>query len=58
MLADVFSFLEGIPWWAWIPLVAIIGGTITKLFAMSHKHRERMEMIRHGIDPRDGSKRT
>lgn len=52
-LDSFWQFLGHIPWWAWIPIVAIIAGTITRLVAMSHKHQERMEMIRHGIDPRN-----
>ncbi len=52
-LNSFWQFLHTIPWWAWIPIVAIVCGTITRLVAMSHKHHERMEMIRHGIDPRN-----
>jgi len=50
--ADTFwTFMRSIPWWAWIPIVAILGGTMQGLVKMSHRHRERMEMIRQGIKP-------
>jgi hypothetical protein len=52
-----WNFLSGIPWWAWIPIIAIIAGSIRQLVAMSHKHQERMEMIRQGMDPRDPTRR-
>ncbi len=51
-----WNFMSHIPWFAWIAIVAIIGGVIRQLVSMSHKHQERMEMIRQGIDPRDRSK--
>jgi len=46
------NVMESIPWYAWIPIVAIIVGGVSSIIKLSHKHRERMEMIRHGIDPR------
>jgi hypothetical protein len=49
------SALCTIPWFAWIAIVAIICGSGTSLLAMHHKHRERMEMIRQGMNP-DGGK--
>lgn len=49
---DTFwTFLRSIPWWAWIPIVAIVGGILQGTVKMSHRHRERMEMIRQGINP-------
>ncbi|HVP13630.1 MAG TPA: hypothetical protein VMV94_20820 [Phycisphaerae bacterium] len=54
---NVWTFLMSIPWWVWIPVVAIIAGLIRQAMCMSQKHRERLEMIRHGIDPRDHSER-
>lgn len=52
-----WHFLGNIPWYAWIAMVGIIMGGIRALVSMSHKHQERMEMIRQGIDPRDPSRR-
>jgi hypothetical protein len=47
--------LSFIPWFAWIPIIAIVGGigsgTITTLVKLSQTHRERMEMIRRGMHP-------
>ncbi len=44
-----------IPWFAWIPIVAIVGGivrsTITGIVKSTYQHRERMEMIRMGMHP-------
>ncbi len=47
----IMDFLIGIPWFAWIPIIAIICGAITKVVSMSHEHSERLEMIRQGMDP-------
>ena len=50
--------LYTIPWFAWIPIVAIVGGiirsTITGIVQFTYQHRERMEMIRHGLAPGPG----
>ena len=43
--------LRTLPWYAWIAIVGIISGTVHKVFKLSHQHRERMEMIRQGMDP-------
>lgn len=60
-MADMFDgfwkFASGVPWYAWVAIVAIGGGIIRQIVVMSHKHQERMEMIRHGMDPRDLNKR-
>ena len=53
---NLWTFLMSIPWWAWIPIVAIIAGLVRQAMCMAHKHQERLEMIRHGIDPRDPPK--
>jgi hypothetical protein len=45
------SILEALPWFAWIPIVAILGATITGIVKLGITHRERMAMIRHGINP-------
>jgi hypothetical protein len=47
--------LEVIPWFAWIPILAIVGGivsgTVTGILKLSYSHRERMTMIRMGMHP-------
>ncbi|WP_165251564.1 hypothetical protein [Paludisphaera soli] len=40
-----------IPWFAWIALAAIACGTFSGVVKMLIMHRERMAMIRTGIDP-------
>lgn len=47
--------IESIPWFAWIPIVAIVCGCITGVVRMNHCHTERIEMIRQGMHP-DGHK--
>jgi hypothetical protein len=47
----VESILGAIPWFAWIPIVAIICGTIGGIVNAVHKHDERMAMIRMGMHP-------
>ncbi len=34
-----------------VPIVAIVAGTIIGIVQMVHKHRERMAMIEHGMNP-------
>ncbi len=48
---SVSSILTALPWFAWIPIVAIIGGTISTVTKMIITHNERMAMIRQGIHP-------
>lgn len=55
MSLEAMSELHAIPWWAWIAIVAIVSGTISGIVQMRHKHAERMEMIRQGMNP-DGGK--
>jgi hypothetical protein len=50
-MSAAVSFLQAIPWFAWIPIVAIIGGIVTKVISMQHCHTERMAMIQAGMDP-------
>jgi hypothetical protein len=44
------SFLT-FPWYAWIAIVAIIGGALTEMFKRWTTHRERMAMIQMGMNP-------
>jgi hypothetical protein len=54
-MSEEVHLLMGIPWFAWIPLSAIVlgitAGMITKVVESSHRHRERMAMIRAGMHP-------
>jgi len=50
-MTSTLDFLCTIPWFAWIPIIAIVCGCVTKIVDMSHRHSERIEMIRHGLDP-------
>ena len=50
-MQTVSTVLYTIPWFAWIPIVAIICGTISGVVASVHRHTERMAMIRMGIHP-------
>lgn len=54
-MSDFYLFLSGIPWFAWIPISAIVlgvgGGVMTKLVELSQRHRERMAMIQAGMHP-------
>jgi len=47
----VASILTALPWFAWIPIVAIIGGTVGSVTKMIITHNERMAMIRQGMNP-------
>lgn len=42
-----------LPWFAWFALAAIIGGSLSGIVKMLVVHRERMAMIRCGMDPDD-----
>ena len=53
MSSDVFGFLNGIPWFAWISIVAIVCSSIGGIAKMRYKHLERIEMIRQGMNPND-----
>jgi ABC-type nitrate/sulfonate/bicarbonate transport system permease component len=45
------SILSAIPWFAWIPIVAIICGAFNGAICTITKHNERMAMIRMGMHP-------
>jgi hypothetical protein len=53
--AQLVESFSTIPWFAWIAIVAIVGGVvsgvITKLTKTLCVHRERMAMIRMGMHP-------
>ena len=50
-MQSVVTILNTIPWFAWIPIVAIICGTIGGVVKSVHCHAERMAMIRMGMHP-------
>jgi len=47
----LMSILTAIPWFAWIPIVAIVCGTVQCVAKSSMRHRERIAMIRMGMHP-------
>ena len=53
-MSGLSQVLTSIPWWAWISIVAIVSGAISGMLRQHHKHLERMEMIRQGINPDSG----
>lgn len=53
ILADsnVWTFLSGIPWWAWISIIVVAGVTVRQIMRMQQAHRERLAMIQQGMNP-------
>jgi len=51
MASETFHFLNGIPWFAWIAIVAIISGSLADVMKRRYRHLERLEMIRQGMNP-------
>ena len=43
--------LGALPWFAWIAIVAILGGCASRIIVAIIKHREEMERIRFGDSP-------
>jgi hypothetical protein len=50
-MQTLVTILNTIPWFAWIPIVAIICGSINGVVCNITKHKERMAMIRMGMHP-------
>lgn len=50
-MQTLVTILSTIPWFAWIPIVAIICGSINGVVSTLAKHNERMAMIRMGMHP-------
>jgi hypothetical protein len=46
------AVLTALPWFAWIAIVVIAGGSIRQAQKARHEHLERMELIAQGFDPR------
>ncbi|MHC4169646.1 MAG: hypothetical protein ACYSWQ_22095 [Planctomycetota bacterium] len=49
-MSEFWKLCQSIPWFAWIPIVAIIGGCAVAIAACITCHREKMEKLRQGID--------
>ncbi len=47
----MFEILRSIPWFAWIAIIAILSSAAVSVFKGIHRHEERMEMIKQGMDP-------
>ena len=47
----LWNFLRSIDAWVWIPVVAIMGGTLQGVIKAKHRHEEKMAMIKAGMDP-------
>ena len=47
----VLDFLNELPWYAWVAIVAIAGSTVVQIVRLSHRHDERMALIKQGRDP-------
>jgi hypothetical protein len=49
--ATTVAFLPAMPWYAWVAIAAILGGSLTGVARVLTQHRERMAMIQQGIHP-------
>jgi hypothetical protein len=54
MESELFQWLSGMPWFGWVAIVAIVCGSISAILRRRYQHVERIEMIRHGLDPDSG----
>lgn len=45
------GIIQALPWFAWVAIIAIVGGCITSITRMCMRHRERMAMITQGMHP-------
>ena len=48
----ILNIVASLPWFAWPSILGVLGWAVITMMRMSQRHREHMEMIRHGIDPR------
>jgi len=48
---SALTWLTALPWFAWVAIVAILIGGINQIVKAILTHNERMEKIRHGLDP-------
>ncbi len=49
-MSEFWKLCQSIPWFAWIPIVAILGGCAVAIVGCITCHREKMEKLRQGID--------
>ena len=49
-MSEFWKLCHSIPWFAWIPIVAILGGCSVAIVGCITCHREKMERLRQGID--------
>ncbi|MFC1793964.1 hypothetical protein ACFL3Q_10315 [Planctomycetota bacterium] len=49
-MSEFWKLCQLIPWYAWIPIVGIIGGCSVAIVDCITRHREKMEKLRRGID--------
>jgi len=50
-MSDFWRWAGSIPWYAWVAIVAILGGSATSMTKAIVNHRERIERIRAGDPP-------
>jgi hypothetical protein len=50
-MSELVALIGALPWFAWIPIVAIVCGTIGGVGKTLIMHRERMAMNRQGMHP-------
>lgn len=55
---EFWKLCQSLPWFVWIPIVAIIGGCAVSIVGCITSHREKMEKIRQGIDPSANNGKT
>jgi hypothetical protein len=55
-MSEISAVVQAIPWFAWVPIVAIIAVGVLGGVRMYHRHAERMAMIQAGINPDDPPK--
>jgi len=55
-MSEISAVVQAIPWFAWVPIVAIIAVAMLAGVRMYHRHAERIAMIQAGIKPDDPPK--
>lgn len=51
MIDWLTALVDMLPWYAWVAMVAIICSSWSSMAKASHRHQERMALIRQGKDP-------
>ena len=47
----MLGFLDSLPWYAWVAIVAVLAAMFQKIVHSIHQHEERMALIKQGKDP-------